>query len=216
MIPSTVGAFIAFLLLVAPGLLSALLRERRRPGRSETAFREASRVALASLTFSAASVAALAIVRAAMPDWMPDVGAWFRDANYLDSHYRLVLRAVVLEVVLACIAAVVWALVRGSSDQGHIDPDTDIWFEVLRRDRPAKTTPWLRVRLPDNTQLFGYLDAYTTDVAPAERELSLRGPGLTLKAASGVDTDLEPRWDRIVVRGDQVTFLMVSYRPSAE
>jgi uncharacterized membrane protein SpoIIM required for sporulation len=64
-IPQTVLSLVAFLFLVAPGILFELRRERRRPGRKETAFREAARTALAGLLFS---VAAVLVLRAETTD----------------------------------------------------------------------------------------------------------------------------------------------------
>jgi hypothetical protein len=60
-IPQTILSLVAFLFLVAPGILFELRRERRRPGRKETAFREAARTALASLLFSVAAVLVLLV-----------------------------------------------------------------------------------------------------------------------------------------------------------
>ena len=67
MAPDTLGALLAFLVFVAPGLCFELLRERRRPALEQTAFREASRIALTSLLFSGA---ALVVVVAVVAGWL--------------------------------------------------------------------------------------------------------------------------------------------------
>src|SRR4051794_36503051 len=103
MIPETVGALLAFLGLIAPGLIYQLRRETRRASITETAFREASRVALVSLGLTTAALAAVAIVRAVEPAWIADPGVWLRQGNeYFVAHYRLVLRTAIIVVGLAC------------------------------------------------------------------------------------------------------------------
>jgi hypothetical protein len=93
MVPQTAAAFAAFLFLIAPGAFFVLLRERRRPGRTETALREVSRLVLSSVVLSGIAVAALAAIRTWQPHLMPDPGRWLRDGRgYVDDHYRLIGR----------------------------------------------------------------------------------------------------------------------------
>jgi len=50
-VPSSWLSVVLFFLFIAPGLLLDLLSEQRRAGFSESAFREISRILLASLVF---------------------------------------------------------------------------------------------------------------------------------------------------------------------
>ena len=106
MIFDTIGAVLAFLGLIAPGLVFELLREHRRPQIKESSFREAGRIALTSLLFTLSGLAILSIIRVVWPEQMPDPGRWLREgARYMTENYRLVARALVLQLVLACSAA---------------------------------------------------------------------------------------------------------------
>ena len=78
MVPETTGALLAFLGLIAPGLVYTLLRERRRPPEKMSAFREASRAALTSLGFIVVSLAVLVPLSLA-GDWLPDIQQWLED-----------------------------------------------------------------------------------------------------------------------------------------
>jgi len=79
-----------FVVLIAPGLLFDLLAERRRAGAPESAFREASRVVLASLVFSSLGLGVVGLVRTVEPTWMPDADALVAEPHqYLVEHYRL-------------------------------------------------------------------------------------------------------------------------------
>jgi hypothetical protein len=73
-IPSTTAALVGFLFFVAPGLVWELTRERREPPREGSTFRDASRVALASVVFTTAGVGIIAIGRA-WSEWFVDPSA---------------------------------------------------------------------------------------------------------------------------------------------
>ena len=108
MIPQSIATFIGFLLLVAPGLLFELLREKRRAVIEETAFREASRIAFSSLMFTIGAVSVLGVIRAAFPELIPDPRRWLvQKGAYLDAHYRLIFRFALIEVLLARWASLV-------------------------------------------------------------------------------------------------------------
>jgi hypothetical protein len=148
---------LSFLGLVAPGLVFQLLRERRRALRSETAFREASRVALTSFLFTSMSLTILAAVRALWPPAAPDVGRWLREGtHYFTVEYSLVVRTLLIEVAVACLLAVFadW-LLKGRA-HGRI-VGSSIWFLLLRRERPKGKIPWLHLRLNEGTDFFGNL-----------------------------------------------------------
>jgi Family of unknown function (DUF6338) len=76
MIPETFAALYAFLGLVAPGLIYQILREKRRPAVDETAFREASRIALTSLVFTTVATLLMTLLGVVAPGLFPDIAAW--------------------------------------------------------------------------------------------------------------------------------------------
>jgi hypothetical protein len=212
LIPSTVGAFIAFLGLVAPGLVFQMARESRRPSHAETTFRELSRVALTSLIFTLASLALLACWRLAWPGQLIDVRAWLtRGQAYLSNHLVVVSFTLVLEVALACLLAFVAAEVLSRSSRAHISP-YGIWYKVLRDERPNGTKAWLALHLTDGTELTGLLRHYTEGEVLERQEIAIGGPHMMRLTPDGKLSNIGENFDTAVVRGDQILYMVVRYQ----
>ena len=88
---------------------------------------------------------------------------------------------------------------------------TDVWFQLLVDDVPAGTVPWLLLRMTDGTLIWGHFDFLTVGKALAEREISLKGPNLTVKSANGA-SKTETLWERIAVRAADVALVKVVYK----
>lgn len=218
MIPTTTAQLFLFLALVAPGLYYELLRERRRPVIGESSFREASRIALASVLFDGAAVAVLAIVRAIQPAWMPDPRSWLAHPTlYVRAHYALISWTVLAGLALAFGFATL-ADQLNRKQRGNIHPQ-GMWFQLFRTDRPPKTVPWVSLRLTDGTEIAGFLAYFVPADDPALREIALRpnvhGTGLQLRKAGQQAIERLDKWSSIVVRGDQISYFKVEYRTAA-
>lgn len=202
------GTLAGFLLLIAPGLLFQLLQERKRPGVTDSAFRETARVALTSLALSSAAFVTLALLSAVLPTLVVDLSAWLRDGTrYAASNLPTIIRSVVLQVGLACGLAVAAA---SFSRFGGSITDTGVWFQVFRKEARKGTIPWLLVRLEDGSELFGYLSSYAVQVAE-DRELVLKGPALQHRRAGSRELVTLDQWERVVVRGSSITYLCVQH-----
>lgn len=217
MIPETIGAFLGFLGLIAPGLVYQLRRETSRATDPETSFREASRVGLVSLALSIIALSVLAIVLGTHPAWMPDPGAWLRTGEgYFVAHYRLVVRAALVEVALACgLALLADQVVRWiSPGQGQVSK-TSVWFRVLRVERPRGKVPWAHVHLKSGADYYGFVGWYSAETAQADREMSLIGPDLQYRAAGAQDArTLSPGWQCVVVAATEIEYMKVDYLPA--
>ena len=215
MLPQTFAALFAFLGLVTPGLVFQLIRESQRPALQESAFREASRVALTSLIFTAASALLIALLSLRWPKAFADVPAWLSDGGrYASTHLEVVAWTVGAEVLLATALAAVGALIV---DKLRFGPGaiskSSIWHKHFAADLPTGCAPWLKVTLDDGTQLWGWLDYYTVDKGLADRELALKGPGLAMQsAATGVRVDME-NTDFVQLRGSTIRLTQVMHRP---
>jgi Family of unknown function (DUF6338) len=211
MIPDTLGAVVAFLGLVAPGVAFELLRERRRPSIEETAFREASRVALTSLVFTLGAGAILALAFLAGAPFLADPTDWLRrGSDYALENLDLVTVTVLLQVSLALALAVLADRAFRRSAPGDVVPGS-IWFQLFRHRRPEGTSPWIHLRLTDETEIWGYADDYTPEQKLDNRELTLVGPGLQYRRKGATSNQELDRWAAICVRGDQITWLKVMY-----
>lgn len=214
MVPSTWLSVLFFLLLIAPGLVFDLLAERRRAGADESAFREASRVALASTAFSGVALAVLALVRARRPAWMPDPRRLLGDGqDYLADEYRLILRALLIQVAIALGLALLTHTVLARTSGASIR-QRSAWSSVLHHELPAGYQAHVRVRLADETVFVGRVAQFTANLEHADRELVL-APPLFSKLKGGSLKDVPAEWQRIVVPGDQVVAMSVQYRPKA-
>ncbi|MGW5716696.1 DUF6338 family protein [Amycolatopsis sp. NPDC003865] len=218
MFPQTLGAVIAFLGLVAPGLTFELSRERKRAPRQESAFREAARVGLASFGLTAVSCVAIYLGWRTAPSAAIDFPAWLQSGNpFFQRHLLLILATGLAEVALACALGVLVALAmavfgRNRSSITHLTG----WQEAFRQDLPRKTNAWLHVQLKDKQAFLGYLEWYTVGEKPEDRELVLEGRALTQATLDdrGSLTNVRrigDNWEKVVIAATEISYIRVVY-----
>lgn len=217
MVPQTIGTLASFLALVAPGIVFELLRERRRAGAKESAFHEASRVAVSSLAFSLTSTAILIGLHAAMSAWFGwtlfvDVPALVTQPDYAKQHVALIGYSVVAELVLACALALAFDFVlAGRRRQPRSMGRQSAWVKVFRDDRPENTLCWVHVMFEDGTSVFGFLRSYDADGDPSTREIVLEGVKMTYVGEGRRISVIGRDWERVVIPGSRIKFLRVQY-----
>jgi len=211
-VPGSWLSVLFFVLLVAPGLLFELLSERRRAGIPESAFREISRVVLASLGFSGLALGILAIVRTVHPVWMPSPAMLFgTSGTYVARHYGLVLWALVAEGLLA-FGAVGLAHLLLARRQGAAIRPVSTWRRVFRHDCPADCDVFVRVRLSNGIVYTGAVAAFTTDPGDDGGDLVL-APPMFSRLGEGELKAVPPIYQRVVIPRSAVEVLSVEYRP---
>ncbi|NGY59085.1 hypothetical protein G7043_09115 [Lentzea sp. NEAU-D13] len=223
MVPQTIGALASFLALVAPGIVFELLRERRRAGARESAFHEASRIAVGSLGFTLASTAILLTLHAATTSWfgwrlVVDVPALLTQPTYAKQHVVLIGYSVVAELMLACALALSLdtALARTRRQPRSMGKQS-AWVKVFREDRPENALCWVHVMIEDGTSFFGFLRSYDAAGDPDTREIVLEGTKLTYvgEPVTGGDekkvTIIGRDWERVVIPGSRIKFMRVQY-----
>jgi hypothetical protein len=222
-IPQTLGALAAFLTLVAPGIAFELRRERRRARHQETAFREASRVALGSLVFTVASLLVLTGIQGLFAllglHLLASPQAWLSSGDgYVREHLALIVVSVAVELALACALAIGFdfLLARRGREQASVRQWT-AWTEALRLDRPADTRPWVHIFLESGSSFFGYVRSFTPSGPMGEREIVIEGESLTYqgKPLAGIE-EFEKKvigdtWHRVVIPGAKIAYLRVAY-----
>ncbi|HEX8867961.1 MAG TPA: DUF6338 family protein [Lentzea sp.] len=222
MVPQTIGTLASFLVLVAPGIVFELLRERRRAGGQESAFHEAARVAVSSLALSLASTLLLLGVHALTSALsggrlFVDLQALVVDSTYARQHVWLVGASIVAELVLACLLALAFDYVlAGRRRQPPSIGRQSAWVKVFRHDRPAGALCWVHVMLDDGASFFGFLRSYDAAGDPETREIVLEGVKLTYvgePVAGGTKevTVIGQDWERVVVPGSRIRYLRVQY-----
>jgi hypothetical protein len=209
MIPTTLGAFLAFLALVAPGIVFEIRRERRRPALEESTFREISRTGLVSLVLTLVSVLVVLAVSAALPDVFPDVKNWINSGSeYVkDAYWRIVL-ALALEVALACGLALLLDVIFRRRERGNISPYS-AWHEVFRIRTPPGAHPWAHLTIEGGVEYHGYVYQFTSVSDPELREITLVGPGLSMQKGQ-VSKGLAS-WDSVTIQAKRILSLEVTY-----
>lgn len=212
MIPSTIGAVFSFFLFVAPGLLFDLLAARRRAGVPETAFREASRVVLASTAFTGAAAAVVVLMGLAVPSIRARLRAWLSGSESFSATQPSALLALIVVALTAC--ALAWVVHEFLARGGSALRQTSAWSHVFRTEAPDGSVPYVRVKTSSGSTYTGFVGTYTPDLDAAGRELVLVPP--LWSAAPGKPLNPVEQWSRIVLRGEEIIVLMVDYRPSPE
>lgn len=212
MIPETLGAILVFLAFIAPGLAFELLRERRRPFIEETAFREASRIALTSMLFSLGALTVLAVAQYLGATWVVDSGRWLTDGQaYVSTHLGQVTATVLVFVGISLALSLVADWVLRRSAPGRIVPGS-VWFSLFRQHRPDGATPWVHLRLKeDGTEVWGFVGDYTPDQKLENRELVLEQPRLQYRRSGQDRNTMLPAWSFISVRGEDIAWMKVQY-----
>jgi len=177
MIPTGVASVIAFIFFVAPGLAWELLVERRRPGITESTFREASRAALASTPFSVVSSAAVLIVAWRVnPAWTHDLSSWAVSGNAQSGQVIVIASCVALaELVLALLLVLLawWAVADNwyGTARSHRRNTWDLVLNAKKGEEKIAT-----IRLTGGMTYRGRVVAFSNDLAWQEREILLESP----------------------------------------
>ena len=216
MIPDSLATLYAFLGLIAPGLVYQLIRERRRPSWEETPFREAGRVALTSLVFTTASILILVGLRRFTGLPVADLSQWLTGGRSdLAAHFSAAFLTVVAGVGLACLLALIGE--KGTYHLGKrwLPPiqRSSIWQQHFVETLPEDKAPWLALELNDGTRLWGWLDFYTVGQALENREISLKGPGLSLQQSSEFKPHGQVSWQFITLRASDIKVMNVAHHP---
>jgi hypothetical protein len=211
-IPGTFGDLLAFLLLIAPGIVYRIVRDRFFPQRQESAFTEISRVAITSLLFSVMAFGIMWLLKERTKLALPDLNAWFDEgAKYAASNLLRVVVGLCGQLVIACGFAAVYAWLTTPIAAARYRNNT-ILGSVLRRYVPSGYFPWLHIVLDDGTEFWGYERAHDDreDVGPravvlAGSTLMRRLPGESSRVPIGDD------WDVVVIESEHIRYMRVTY-----
>lgn len=143
---------------------------------------------------------------------MPDPGRILSDQRaYVSEEYRLVFRALILQVAVALGLALITHWVLGRYGGASIR-QRSAWSTVFHHHVPAGSQPHARVRLTNGSTYMGQVTDFNADLKRGDRELVL-GPPLYSAPAGKKLTDLPSEWTRVVVAADQIAAMSVQYRP---
>jgi hypothetical protein len=209
--PSSIGTFISFLLLLAPGALWQLIRARYRPSVKETTLSELARVVLISLL--ATTAASLVLL---FPVWLP----LYRYADSINlgtsnltSSVLPYLAGVVATSAVACglvliVTTFVWPG-KPPISEGRA------WNQAFVESKPKDAgPPFLTVELVDGTIWRGTLATFDSDPEDANRNLTLASP-LRRKRPGEVFKNKDGGGSRLVLLPEvQIESIQVEYYKS--
>lgn len=221
MIPATVGGVVTLVLLVLPGLAFELFRQRRRWGRNDSTFVEISRVLVAGLSLGGITFTLLAGVSLVGSRSIISVPDLLTNKHWLVQHMLVDgWTAWAYGLVSVTLAALVAAILPGANTVGSIHTESS-WvtcFDRLPRamqeamNLSAAPGVRLSVRLNDGSVYVGDRAEYSTDLPLEDRELVLGGK-LAYQPPGESDAKPLPRWQRLLVRGDRISDMLVQYVP---
>jgi hypothetical protein len=222
-VPATIGGIVVLVLLVLPGLAFELIRQRRRAGRDDSPFIEASRVLVAGLSLGAITEALLALVSLAGPHSIVSLPGLFHTEHWITDHLLVSgWTAWAYGLVSVTLAALAAAVLPGMNPGGHNHPESG-WvmaFDRLPRlireaqHLPATPVARLSVRLTDGTVYVGDRAEFSVGSAPEGRELLLGGELLS-RPPGAATAEPSAEWHRILLREDQISDILVQYVPGA-
>jgi hypothetical protein len=213
MIPSSIATGAAFLLLVAPGLLTDLLASKRRAGVPESTFRELSRTVLASLVFTSISALAIALISLILhPVSFEDVLRVFSQDKFPAEHRFALFVHLLTTSAAACLLAFAYDRWKFRGDTSHINASSG-WFQVFQEERPESRNSYVRIRLNNGYTYMGSLVAYTPGFNFEQRELVLGGE-IYITPPGGKRSRIPEEWERMVFRGVDISSISVRYDPA--
>jgi hypothetical protein len=222
-VPATIGGIVALVLLVLPGLAFELIRQRRRAGRDDSPFMEVSRILVAGLSLGAITEALLAVVSLAGPRSIVSLAGLFTTQHWVTDHLLVSgWTAWAYGLVSVTLAALAAAVLPGMNPSGHNHPESgwvmafDRLPRLIREAQHLVATPVARlsVRLTDGTVYVGDRAEFSVGPAPEGRELLLGGELLS-RPPGAAKTEPAAGWQRILLREDQISDIMIQYVPGA-
>lgn len=207
MLPDSLISLVAFLLLIAPGLLFDILSARRRAVRKDSAFTEVSRIVLWSLLFGAVSLGIVSLLSLALPDVVFEITSVVsRESGYSGEDRLRLAWTVVAMAALACGQAYAlhrW-LMRGRRPLRLVS----VWEKILKDDIPKTDSCYVRVGLSSGESFAGIVTDFAADIETGDRELVLGLP-IVYWSSSGTKKLLTPVWQRVVIHEREVRWITV-------
>jgi hypothetical protein len=166
---------------------------------------------LASLAFAVVGGVAVVALGAVLPRWVPRPSEVLDSSTYSRHDPWTTVRVVAVAAAVAFLAAIASHLYLARDTPVRL-LKTSMWTLAFRTDCPSGRVPYARVRLSSGTVIVGRVARYSPDIDLQARELMLQPP-LFAKAPGRSLSPLPAEWQRLLVRGDAIEMLTVSYRP---
>lgn len=203
---------------------------------SRTPLEEIAAVLLTGLAVTAATLGVLVVVRVTRPGWMPDPGRWLTCPDvYPRTHYRLICRTVVAELLVAAIIVILAArslnnpnetkgianrvsalgrqIVREDLDR-HVAPFPPLW--TLAREKAGKDrVAVLSILLKDGRRVTGRVGAFLAEATGDDMDIALETPVQVVHpnghAVTLADDPSAGNWKFLFVRAPEIVDIAIRY-----
>ncbi|MGF0174105.1 DUF6338 family protein [Streptomyces sp. Marseille-Q5077] len=210
--PSTFLGLVLLVMCLVPGFVYSAARDTVLPERTSSAFRETTRVVLASLALDTLALAVFGALRATAPGITPDVGRLVREGwGYARDHYLALAwwSLAVLAIAAALGAGAARLLPRGA---GPVTVESSWWLLLGRYPAEAGAkSAYVGCELVDGSYLGGTLKHFAHQAEETgDRELALVAP-LEYRPHPGQPVRPLTGHQLVSVSARQIKFLTVTY-----
>jgi len=216
MVPSTLNGVVLFLVFLMPGVAFALMRERHRPVRRLSVFRETAFAVLVSTAWVVLALGIVFFVQLAQPSvHRALVHLVTKPSKFFDNNVTLILGLMlgylfVSTAVSALLGSAAFQHVIETARPGAADPSSSAWWILF--DKYPEHDKVLSIVLEDGSWLSGTLMSWSRDSDDSQdRELTIREP-MHYRSANGKKSHpLDSA--ALVVSSRRILYLSVQYRP---
>jgi hypothetical protein len=213
-VPTSLVSVTTFLLLLLPGIILELLRQRSHPGRADSVFVETARVLLGGAAITGVTLVLLGGIRTVAPAVLADPRGLLVKPHYVADHLWLTGWTVALFLLISLTVSALCCAIApapGLTGRIHMESAWVTTFSRLPQRLHGQTIhTQLQVELDDGSAYLGIRDAYSAEAAMADRELVLATP-LHVRPADGQFVRLEEGWQRIIIPASQIRTIMVRF-----
>jgi hypothetical protein len=217
MIPTTSAGFLAFLLMVLPGLLFELIRDSGKPAAERSPFREICWVAIIGITATTLSIIVVALIARIQPDWFPDVRSWALDSSaYQKIHFELLLRTTFIVVALGCMFAVFASFSFRHRDKRNTVPvkittSPALFNALFLNVKGHEKLPLATVIKRDGSRILGVVVEHDPKASQDQGWLVLEGGLRSFNPTNDPEITTEQGWQRVAVPYSEISELWIRF-----
>ena len=213
MLPTSIGTFGLFLILVVPGIAFEITYERSRPPRPATVFREISNVTLVGTFASVLSIGLLLVFQLWIPHALINFPSWIRSPHQYETAHagRLFLFFVIATSVSSSIGfglAKVLEARRPELRASRFSTNTSLHYAILTgsTDKNART----QLQIQTTTAVIGgTFDCFDQSSSRDEGWIVLRNAHYVV---NGSKQYVSP-WQRIIIPYSEITSILTQFIP---
>lgn len=216
MVPTSIGTFCLFLILVVPGIAFEITYERSRPPRPVTVFREICNITLVGTLASVISVSALLLVQFWFPHALINVSRWIHAPHqYETDHAGRIFILFIVATSISCLIAFCLAKIfearrpelKGSGFNKH----SSLHFAILTGSTDKNALTQLQIQTTSAT-IGGTFECFDESSSRDEGWIVLRNVHYVVNGSKQYASP----WQRIVIPYSEIVSILSQFIPNYE